>query len=164
MVSSTAVYTVPILYMSTTTDHTNAMTKQRPAVGVGVIIRKDDRVLLGKRIGAHGTGTWSFPGGHLEYGEEVFACAERETYEETGIHIKELTYGPYTNTVFANEHRHSLTLYVLADYAFGEVSVHEPDKFERWDWFHWSKLPKPPFLPTEHLLEHGFTPFPTQAR
>jgi 8-oxo-dGTP diphosphatase len=32
----------------------------RPAVGVALIIMKDDKVLLGKRKNAHGTGTWLF--------------------------------------------------------------------------------------------------------
>ena len=33
----------------------------RPKVGVGVIVRKDGKILLGKRRNAHGDGTWSFP-------------------------------------------------------------------------------------------------------
>jgi 8-oxo-dGTP diphosphatase len=42
---------------------------KRPKVGVGVIIKKDGKVLMGKRKNAHGDGTWSFTGGHLEFGE-----------------------------------------------------------------------------------------------
>ncbi|MBI2476733.1 NUDIX domain-containing protein, partial [Candidatus Uhrbacteria bacterium] len=40
----------------------------RPKVGVGVIVWRDCEVLMQERIGAHGAGTWSFPGGHLEFG------------------------------------------------------------------------------------------------
>jgi 8-oxo-dGTP diphosphatase len=36
----------------------------RPKVGVGVCIVKDNKVLLGKRKNSHGDGTWAFPGGH----------------------------------------------------------------------------------------------------
>ena len=46
-------------------------------VGVGVIIRKNDQVLLGERKGAHGEGTWAFPGGHLEFGETLVECSLR---------------------------------------------------------------------------------------
>ena len=38
-------------------------------VGIGVIILKDGKVLLGKRKGSHGAGEYAFPGGHLEYME-----------------------------------------------------------------------------------------------
>ena len=58
-----------------------------PRVGVGVIVTKDDRLLLLERKGVHGQGTWSTPGGHLEYGESPEACAARETKEETGVEI-----------------------------------------------------------------------------
>ncbi len=45
------------------------MENKRPKVGLGVLIFKDGKVLLGKRKGAHGEGTWCPPGGHLEFGE-----------------------------------------------------------------------------------------------
>jgi 8-oxo-dGTP diphosphatase len=40
-----------------------------PRVGVGVIITRDDQVLLLKRKNVHGSGCWSTPGGHLDFGE-----------------------------------------------------------------------------------------------
>jgi len=60
---------------------------ENPKVGVGVIIVKDNKVLMQKRINAHGNGSWSFPGGHLEFNEELEDCAKRETLEEAGINI-----------------------------------------------------------------------------
>ena len=58
------------------------MESKCPKVGVGVAVVKDGKVLLGKRKNAHGEGTWSFPGGHLEYKESWEDCAIRETLEE----------------------------------------------------------------------------------
>jgi 8-oxo-dGTP diphosphatase len=65
--------------------------KNRPKVGIGVIIKKDNKILFGKRKNAHGDGTWSFPGGHLEFGETWEECAMRETLEETGINVSSPT-------------------------------------------------------------------------
>ena len=58
---------------------------KRPSVGVGVIIRNGDHLLLMKRQNSHGDGTWSMPGGHLEYGESPQECAIREAEEEVGL-------------------------------------------------------------------------------
>ena len=83
-------------------------------MGVGVIVRRDGRVLLGRRSGAHGADTWALPGGHLEFGETVEHCAAREVLEETGRVIDAVMPGPYTSDVFADEGRHYVTLFVVA--------------------------------------------------
>lgn len=55
------------------------------------------------------------PGGHLEHGEDVFACAERETLEETGLVVKADRIPTITNDVFKVEAKHYITIYVLCD-------------------------------------------------
>mgnify|MGYP001213425023 CR=1 FL=1 len=50
-----------------------------------MIIRRNGKVLLGLRNSKHGSGTWQFPGGHLEFGETPAECAVREAFEELGI-------------------------------------------------------------------------------
>jgi len=132
-------------------------THQRPYVGVAVIVIRDGRVLLGRRINSHGTGTWQFPGGHLEFGESIEACAERELFEETGLTIISQRMGPFTNDYFKSEGKHYVTLFVIADKTSGEVRLKEPHKCERWEWFRWSRIPSPRFLPIVNLLKQGFT-------
>ena len=73
----------------------------RPQVGVAVIIAHNGRVLLLKRKGSHGEGTWAPPGGHLEFGESLEECAMRETLEETEIVIDNVQFVAITNDVFA---------------------------------------------------------------
>jgi 8-oxo-dGTP diphosphatase len=126
---------------------------KRPLVGIAVVVIKDNRVLLGKRKNAHGSGTWAFPGGHLEFNESIEACAKREVLEETGIRIKNLRYGPYTNDIFADEDKHYVTLFVIADYDSGSPMVKEPNKCEKWAWFQWTPNVQPCFLPIENLLK-----------
>ncbi len=55
---------------------------------------KGREILLGQRKGAHGAGTWATPGGHLEFGESVKACATRELLEETGLKPLSFRLGP----------------------------------------------------------------------
>lgn len=131
--------------------------EKRPYIGVAVIVVREGRVLLGKRKNSHGSGTWQFPGGHLEYGESIEECARRELQEETGLTIDELRMGPFTNDFFEKERKHYVTLFVIADQARGTPRVMEPDKCERWDWFPWNQLPRPRFLPIVNLLKQNFT-------
>ena len=57
------------------------MEAKRPKVGLAVIVYKDGKILMGKRIGSHGVNTWSFPGGHLEFLETFEECAKREVLQ-----------------------------------------------------------------------------------
>ena len=131
--------------------------KKRPYIGVAVIVVRKGRVLLGKRKNSHGSGTWQFPGGHLEYGESIEACARRELKEETGLDIDKSRMGPFTNDVFKKERKHYVTLFVIAEQTSGNPRVMEPDKCERWDWFPWTQLPRPRFLPIVNLLQQNFS-------
>jgi 8-oxo-dGTP diphosphatase len=119
---------------------------------------RDNRILLGKRRNTHGEGCWSFPGGHLEYGESIEACAHREVMEETGLVLANLRLGPYTNDIFEEENKHYVTLFVLADCRSGQATVREPERCEAWGWFEWSCLPQPLFMPIVNLRRQGFRP------
>jgi 8-oxo-dGTP diphosphatase len=127
-----------------------------PQVGVGVIVEESGRILLGKRKGSHGAGTWSPPGGHLEFGESVEACALREVLEETNLVIKNLRLGPFANNVFETEKKHYVTVFVIATPASGTLTNREPQKCEGWAWFPWRSLPEPLFAPLVTLRGQGF--------
>ena len=134
------------------------MKKNRPKVGIGVVVIKDGKILLGKRKNAHGEGTWSFPGGHLEFNESWDDCALRETMEETGITIKNIRFGTATNDIFQTENKHYVTIFMLSEYDSGEVKVMEPERCWQWDWFEWDKLPQPLFVPIQNLQKRNYNP------
>ena len=131
--------------------------KQRPLVGVAVVVCRDDKFLLGKRKNSHGAGSWQFPGGHLELNESIEACAAREIFEETGITIKNLRLTTFTNDIFDKESKHYVTLFVAADHGSGEAQVREPEKCEEWGWFEPENLPSPLFLPIKNLFKRNIT-------
>ena len=60
----------------------------RPHVGVGVLLVRENKLLLIKRKYDPDAGYWSIPGGHLDLGEKVELAAEREALEETGFKVK----------------------------------------------------------------------------
>ena len=61
---------------------------QKPKVGVGIMILKNGKVLLGKRKGSHGEGEFAFPGGHLEYMESFANCAKEKLQKSVVSKLK----------------------------------------------------------------------------
>lgn len=136
------------------------MNKRRPTVGIGVMIIKDNLVLIGKRKNVKlGKGTWGFPGGHLEYRESFEDAAKREVFEETGVKVKNIRFASATNDLWKKQNKHYITIYMTCDYASGKVENKEKVKCEGWKWVLWKNLPTPLFLPIQNLLRQNFNPF-----
>ena len=126
--------------------------QNRPSVGVAVIIAKDDYVLLIRRKNVHGAGSWSTPGGHLEFGESPEECAIREVKEETDIDITDIKFKAITNDVFSSEGKHYVTIWMEGSYSAGNPIVNDTDEIAEVKWFAWNSLPQVLFLPFQHLL------------
>lgn len=119
---------------------------QIPRTGIGILIFKEEKILLGKRIASHGAGDFSLPGGHLEHLEGFEDCARREVREETGLEIKNLKLISLTNIrQFAPKHYVNISF--SADWHAGTPIVKEPDKCTSWDWYALDALPTPLFFP-----------------
>ena len=126
--------------------------EQWPKVGLGVMVMKDGKVLLGKRKSSHGSGEWAWPGGHLEYMESFEMCARREVREETGMEIKNVRFlRLYNLKEYAPKHYADLGF--MAQWAKGEPRVLEPKKCERWEWFNLNALPSPLFATVPSFIE-----------
>jgi 8-oxo-dGTP diphosphatase len=120
-------------------------------VGVGVMIFKEGKVLIGKRRGGTGAGAWAWPGGKLEFMESVTECAKRETREEAGIEIGNIRFLRYLN--FKEDDRHYADLALVADWVSGEPKVLEPAKCEQWIWADPENLPQPVWSTIPSYLE-----------
>jgi len=133
---------------------------QKVGVGVGIILVKDGKVLLGKRHDdpekadseMHGEGTWTCPGGGVEFLESPEETAIREVEEETGIKVNKARVISMSNDRV--EDAHFITIGLLAEDFEGEPLVKEPDEITEWKWFDLNELPSPLFLCSEKLIKN----------
>ena len=75
-------------------DNCHTIFYHNPKTVVGVIPVWGDKILLCRRAIEPSLGKWTLPAGYLENGETLEECAIRETEEEAGARIVNLT--PYT--------------------------------------------------------------------
>lgn len=134
--------------------------KKKIGAGLGVILIKNGKILLGKRnpdpkkadSAFKSSGEWCLPGGKLDYGETFEEGAIREVKEETGIIIK----NPKVISVhnFKNKHAHFVTVGLIANSWKGEALVMEPDEITEWKWFSLKKLPRPRYFPSFGVIKN----------
>lgn len=140
--------------------------QERPRIGVGLLLLKGNRVLLGERKSLHGQGQFGGPGGHLEMFESFEDCIMRELTEEAGtqLKIKNLRYLCTTN-LMKYPPKHYVDIGMIAEWESGEPIVGEPHKLKSWAWYEIdSELPGIAFGCLENYLEAyktGRTYFPT---
>lgn len=118
-------------------------------VGFGIMILKDNKVLLGHRhpdpekasSDLHGEGTWTMPGGKLHFQESFEDGAKRESLEETGLTLNQIQVISLTSDIVPDNHY--ITLGFLCEDFSGEVKIMEPDEITEWQWFDINDLPTP---------------------
>lgn len=128
--------------------------------GVGIMVLRNGKVLLGKRNNdpikadseLRGEGSWTMSGGKIHFGEKIKEAAERELREETGINAKRLKVVSIGNEIVKDAH--FVTIGFLCDDFEGEPKVMEPEEIVEWKWFPIDKLPSPIFPPSLKLLKN----------
>lgn len=93
---------------------------RNPAPTVSVLIVCDGQVLLGRRRGEPGRGTWSLPSGYIEWDDDLLSAAVREAKEETGLDV-ELTSVVNVVSSLLSPRYHFLGIYFAARVLGGEA-------------------------------------------
>lgn len=128
--------------------------------GCGVIVLNDkNQILLGLRNSdegkadseLHEEGTWTMPGGNIEYGESFEEAGRREAYEETGITVKDLEV--ICVQTDKNEFAHYISVGMIARNFDGTPQAMEPDEIVKWCWFDLDNLPQNIFSPSKKTID-----------
>jgi 8-oxo-dGTP diphosphatase len=107
---------------------------QQVRVGVAAVVADGARVLVLRRAGAHGAGTWGLPGGHQEFGESPEETAVREVAEETGLTVAATARLGFTDDPMPDVDRHYVTLFLACTRTAGAARILEPDRATELAW------------------------------
>lgn len=112
-------------------------------VGVGAIVfDKFGKVLLSKRGKncRNEIGLYEFPGGGLEFGENLEEAVKREILEECGIDVLVKNQMATFNHILPNEGQHWVSVVYICNYQSGELTIKEPDKCSELIWVNFDKI------------------------
>lgn len=128
--------------------------------GCGIMVfNNEGKLLLGLRNDdaskadseLHEEGTWTMPGGNIEYGETFEEAGIREAKEETGLNIKDLEV--ICVQTDKNEFAHYVSVGMIAHSYEGNPKAMEPDEIIKWDWFSLDCLPENIFSPSKKTID-----------
>lgn len=117
-------------------------------IGTGILIVNDQgQILMGKRHGSHGVGTWGLIGGYIEFGETFEQAARREAMEEVGVELTDIRVIKPVSYFFDDGAKHHISIYMAARIANGTPRICEPHKMTELRFVDWNNLPQPTFVP-----------------
>ncbi len=136
--------------------------KLRPKVGVGImILNNNGEVLLGKRhddaekasSDLHGEGTWTMPGGKLDFHETLIEGVIREVAEEIGVDIPKKNLEVLCVQDDMVPDNHYVTVGFICRNFANEPKVMEPEEITEWKWYNLNNLPEKIYPPSAKMIK-----------
>jgi len=123
-----------------------------PKVAAAVLVVREGRVLLVRRINEPFRGLWTLPAGFINGGEDPAEAAERECLEETGLSVRVTR---VYDIVSGREHERGADFVIVyeAEILGGEMTA--DDDADEVEWFEMNNLPPLAFLATKKVLGVG---------
>ncbi len=120
-----------------------------PKVAAGVLVERDDQVLLVRRAVDPQRGFWTLPAGFVDAGEDPARAAERECLEETGLRVRVTN---LLDVLAGQEHPRGahIIIFYRAELIDGELSAN--DDVDRAVFFKRDALPSLAFTTTNKIL------------
>ena len=124
-----------------------------PKVAVAVLVERDGKILLVRRVNTPQQGKWSLPAGFVDAGEHPVEAAVRECLEETGLRVQ---VAELVDVLAGREHPRGADIFIIyrAEIAAGELQP--GDDADQVGFFSREKLPPLAFATTESVLQRYF--------
>ncbi|MEW6241149.1 MAG: NUDIX domain-containing protein [Chloroflexota bacterium] len=137
--------------------HLRQFIGHRPILMVGaaiLVVNAENRLLMLKRSDSE---CWGLPGGAIEPGEVVESAAKRETLEEAGLEVGEMSLfgvfsGPELYYKYPNgDEVHNVSIVYLSRDWRGDVMLNE--EHTEWNWFAAPHIPEDVSPPIKPVIE-----------
>jgi len=124
-----------------------------PKVAAAVLVERDGRVLLVRRVNEPYRGLWPLPAGFVDAGEDPAEAAARECLEETGLRVRVTG---VVEVAPGREHPRGADFILVYAAEVVDGSLVPADDADAADWFPRDALPPLAFRATRVVLEKRF--------
>jgi ADP-ribose pyrophosphatase YjhB (NUDIX family) len=120
-----------------------------PKVAAAVLVERDSRVLLVRRVNEPFRGLWTLPAGFVNGGEDPAEAAARECLEETGLSVRVKR---VLDIISGREHERGADFIIVyhAEVISGDLLA--ADDADAAEWFTYDALPPLAFKATQKVL------------